>query len=97
MRVELSGALLRFFFSTTISSAAVETMAASSAPMNLEKITERVSGIRHLRLPRGAVESSLTLLEGAGLAQKEGEGYRLTHLGEELSQRLAELRELPGG
>lgn len=93
---ELSKALMGFFFGTTVSSAIIETLAESQIPLGIAEILASVRDIRRIQLPQSAVESSLTLLEEAGLVTEAGEGFKLTELGAELSARLSELRTPPG-
>ncbi len=91
-REELSKALMSFFFGTTVSSAIIETLAESRASMGVEDILAGVRDIRRIELPQSAVESSLTLLEDAGLVTRAEDAFRLTGLGAELSAELSELR-----
>ncbi|TET24012.1 MAG: hypothetical protein E3J71_00190 [Candidatus Stahlbacteria bacterium] len=93
---DLSKALMGFFFGTTVSSAIIESLAESRASMGVEDILASVRDIRRIELPQSAVESSLTLLEEAGLVTEAGEGFKLTELGGELAGKLAELRTPPG-
>jgi predicted transcriptional regulator len=95
-REELSKALMSFFFGTTVSSAIIETLAESQTPMGVAHILAGVRDIRRIQLPQSAVESSLMLLEDAGLVTRAEDSYKLTRLGAELSAELSELRRPPG-
>ncbi|TKJ43001.1 hypothetical protein CEE36_05815 [candidate division TA06 bacterium B3_TA06] len=93
---ELSKALMGFFFGTTVSSAIIETLAESQTPLGIAEILASVRDIRRIQLPQSAVESSLTLIEEAGLVAGSRDTFKLTELGAELSARLSELRTPPG-
>lgn len=95
-REELSKALMSFFFGTTVSSAIIESLAESRTPMGVAQILASARDIRRIELPQSAVESSLMLLEDAGLVTRAEDTFRLTGLGAELSAELSGLRAPPG-
>lgn len=93
---ELSGALLTFFFETTVSSAIIETLHNADKPLAIDDIQAEVQDIRMMELPRSAVESSLLILAEAGLVSSNQATYDLTPTGKELAGKLTALRKLPG-
>lgn len=92
---KLSTSLMTFFSSTTVSAAIVESLGDATAALGADEILLRVRDIRHLELPRTAVESSLILLAEAGLIFSADGAYQLTDTGQELARKLASLHKLP--
>jgi hypothetical protein len=91
----LSVSLMTFFSSTTVSAAIVESLGHASNALGADEILLRVRDIRHLELPRTAVESSLILLAEAGFIVSADGSYHLTDTGEELARKLSSLHKLP--
>lgn len=93
---DLSQALVDFFYATTVSSAIVETLIESKTPAGVARILASVRDIRRMELPQSAIESSLTILQEAGLVKATGDAFLLTDVGKELAKKLVERRNPPG-
>ena len=93
---DLSKALMKFFFATTVSSAIVETLAEAQTPLGVADILASVRDIRRIQLPQTAIEGSLMILGEAEIVSSSQNAFQLTEVGRELAGKLAELRRLPG-
>jgi len=93
---KLTKALIDFFYSTTVSSAIIESLDERKESLNKDEILSRVRDIRRLELPETAIESSLTILEESGLITISAGNYELTQIGKDLAIILTQLRSCPG-